>query len=103
MENTHLEVKYSLLKFSGFLEIEGENIIEFDSDDMDQKYRDAIGYGDTPSILLQNYGYETLLFLDSLVKGESHPWTAKLEDSLRAHEIVEACYRSSSEHRGIEI
>jgi predicted dehydrogenase len=102
-ENAHLEFKYSLLKFNGFLEIVGEDLIEFDSDEMDQRYRDAIGYGDSPSIWLQNYGYETLLFLDSLVKGKAHPWTAKLEDSMRAHQIVEACYKSSREHRTIKI
>lgn len=102
-ENAHCEVQYSLLNFSGFLEIEGEETIEFDQDELDQEYREAIGYGDAPAIWLKNYGYETLLFLNSLVKGKSHPLTASLEDSQRSHEIVEACYRSSKEHRPINI
>lgn len=94
-ENAHLEVKYSMLDFSGFLEIEGEETFDFNQDDIDQEYRNAIGYGDKPSIWLVNYGYETLLFLESLINGQPHPLTASLEDSLRSHEIVEACYRSS--------
>jgi len=102
-ENAHLEVKYSLLDFSGFLEIEGEKTIEFDQDELDKEYRKAIGSGHAPSIWLKNYGYETLLFLESVVKGDSHPLTASLEDSKRSHEIVEACYKSSREHRPIDL
>ena len=102
-ENAHLEMKYSLLKVTGSLEIEGEDTIELDPERMDLDYREAIGFSHIPNIYLQNYGYETLLFLDSLVKGDPHPLTAKLEDSQRSHQIVDACYRSSRENRAISV
>ncbi len=98
-ENAHLEAKYSLLNFTGTLEIEGEEDIELIPEEMDQKYRDAIGYNDAPSHWLQSYGYETLLFLDSLIKGKPNPLVATLEDSQRSHQIVAACYQSSRENR----
>lgn len=102
-ENAHLEVKYAMLDLSGFLEIEGENTLEFDSEDNDQAYREAIGYGRKAPIWLKNYGYETLLFLESVTRGEQHPLTASLEESLRSHEIVEACYQSSRSKKPVRI
>ncbi len=102
-ENAHLEAKYSLLSFSGLLEIEGEDTILLDSEEMDQEYREAIGFGEAPAIWLKNYGYETLLFLDSIVKGKPSKWTASLEDSRRAHELVRACYKSSREKQAIHV
>ena len=102
-ENAHLEVKYSLLKVWGTLEIEGEETIEFNEEQMDRDYREFIGYPNSPPIYLTNYGYETLLFLDALVKGEPNSEVAHLEDSRRSHELVEACYKSSREKRPIEV
>ena len=102
-ENAYLEIQCSLLKVWGTLEIEGEGTIEFNEEEMDRDYREFIGYPNSPPIYLTNYGYETLLFLDALVKGKPNSEVAHLEDSRRSHELVEACYKSSRENRPIEV
>ena len=102
-ENAHLAVKYAFLRMSGFLEIEGEEVIELNQEQMDQRYRESIGYGNTPPHWLQGYGYESLLFIDSLISGKQHSQVATLEDSQRAHHIVNACYLSSQEHQFVRV
>lgn len=95
-ENAHLEIQYAGLGYRGTLEVAGEGSTALEPAPMETAYRAAIGFADKPPMWIRNYGYEALLFVAALVDGQPrHPLVAGLEQSRRAHEIVEACYQSS--------
>ncbi|MBD3186022.1 hypothetical protein GF325_04255 [Candidatus Bathyarchaeota archaeon] len=101
-ERAFLSMDYSMLNVTGTLKVQGEKAVKFKQKEMDENYRQHIGFSDKPPMWVKNYGYEDLLYIAYLVDGVSRaPLVTDLEQGRRATEIVEACYRSSRQNQPV--
>lgn len=76
----------------------------FLSEEIDQIFRESIGFDDLYPLKSGGYGYEMLLFLKRIVDKDvanKSNLTASLEDGLVANIIIGACYESSKKNKTI--
>ena len=78
----------------------------FTSEEIDEEFRESIGFGDLYPLPSGGFGYEILLFLKRIItkdiKNESY-LTASLEDGLMANTIINSCYESSKTNTTIKL
>ena len=105
-ENAYINLTFISHKGKLTLQVKGEQEQVYSFDTLDEKFREAIGFPDLFASSSQGYVYEVLLFLNHVIEKEAAKLNSiipDLEEGRKAHEIIEACYKSSKEKTIITI